>query len=167
MRGSSHKSLRSASLAMANCLQNLFFTCCSRSKAMQLPEESQCCRGKQERLQSCAVETRTTLTSMGTGRVPKEEPSAAPLKHSFTNLDEASSHLRTPHLEHLKCAFCSQDATGFCVGCTAVRYCRDCYKPEHERKSGLHMFCSYSNTIPTVLARFQANNTARSDTESV
>lgn len=151
---------------MANYLQELFVTCCGRSKP---PPAQEACQWtcKQDRAQSSALETRATLTSISTSRVGRDDSPAEVIKHSITNLDEAAGQLSTSYAEQLKCAFCEQDASGFCVGCIAVRYCRDCYKPQHKRKSGLHMFCSYSNTIPAVLARFQAKQTIRSDAESV
>ena len=48
--------------------------------------------------------------------------------------------------ESPRCAFCEGEATGFCVGCLAVRYCGGCFDKEHGRKTGLHLFCSYSSS---------------------
>lgn len=57
---------------------------------------------------------------------------------------QASSQAFGETAESPHCAFCDCEATGFCVGCLAVRYCGECYAKEHGKKNGLHLFCSYS-----------------------
>lgn len=72
---------------------------------------------------------------------PGKSPSApvSALEWKSTQASSQAFAMDSPH-----CAFCEGEATGFCVGCLAVRFCGRCFDKEHGKKTGLHLFCSYS-----------------------